>query len=150
MDDGFSTKYLEYLTKEVDKMAKKYPKKAKKFLQKSSTGYRKLAKSIAKERVKKGKRPKKPNKKGKIVEYHKRFKKTKVWVRDKEQSVRVYNSTPHAHLLDLGHIIKDKNGKEHGFKKGAFVMDETRKGYEKDFYDGADKFLDEILAEGGF
>ena len=46
------------------------------------------------------------------------FKRGKVYkYKGEEDTVRVYNSMPHAHLIENGHIIKDKTGKEHGFKK---------------------------------
>ena len=38
-------------------------------------------------------------------------------------SVRAYNKSPHAHLLNDGHRIVDKNGIEHGFKVGVKFME---------------------------
>ena len=64
--------------------------------------------------------------------------------------MRVYNNMPHAHLIEHGHIIKDKTGKEHGFKKGYRILEETRAEFQDEFIKNADGLIDEIIKNGGF
>jgi len=64
--------------------------------------------------------------------YHKRFKRGKVFKdADGQWVTRVYNSSPHAHLIEYGHRQVTKDGREIGFTPGKHVMKE-----------GADKFDD--------
>ena len=87
----FSTNDLEDLEKEVLRLARKYPKEAKKFLQKQGNKLKAKAKKKAKSKVK----VKKGN-------YLKGFKRGKVYkYKGEEDTVRVYNSMPHAHLIEM-------------------------------------------------
>lgn len=136
----FSTNDLEDLEKEVLKLAKKYPKEAKKFLRKQGNKLKAKVKKKAKSKIG-----------TKTGDYLKGFKRGKVYkYKGEEDTVRVYNSMSHAHLIEDGHIIKDKTGKEHGFKKGEHILEESRKDFQDEFIKAADKFIDEILEKGGF
>lgn len=136
----FSTNDLEDLEKEVLRLARKYPKKAKKFLQKQGNKLKAKAKKKAKSKVK----VKKGN-------YLKGFKRGKVYkYKGEEDTVRVYNSMPHAHLIENGHIIKDKTGKEHGFKKGEHILEDSQREFQDEFLKAADNFIDEVIKNGGF
>jgi len=63
-------------------------------------------------------------------------------------SIRVYNSSPHAHLIEYGHRIVDKNGIEKGFKKGEFVLEEVTKEFENSYYNDVENFIDDLLDKG--
>lgn len=73
--------------------------------------------------------------------YHKRFKRGKVF-KDPTGNivVRVYNSSPHAHLIEHGHRLV-RGGSEVGFVTGKKVME---KGIEKF---GSSGQYDEMLSE---
>ena len=136
----FSTNDLEDLEKEVLRLARKYPKEAKKFLQKQGNKLKAKAKKKAKSKVK-----------VKTGNYLKGFKRGKVYkYKGEEDTVRVYNSMPHAHLIENGHIIKDKTGKEHGFKKGEFILEEAQKEFQEEFIKATDDFIDTVIKNGGF
>ena len=137
---GFSTDDLEELEREVLRLAKKYPKEAKKFLQKQGNKLKARVKKKAKSKVK-----------DKTGKYLKSFKRGKVYkYKGEEDTVRVYNSSPHAHLIERGHIIKDKNGKEYGFKKGEFILEDSQKEFHDEFLKATDGFIDEVIKNGGF
>ncbi|KYM52139.1 hypothetical protein IX329_000353 [Fusobacterium necrophorum] len=141
-DYGFSSKDLEEIEKEVLRLAKKYPKEARKFLGKQGNELKKRVKAKAKSKIGK-----------KTGNYMKGFKRGKVYkYMGEEDTVRVYNNMPHAHLIEHGHIIKGrgKNGKEHGFKKGYHILEEAEKEFHDDFVKAADGFIDEVLKNGGF
>ena len=138
--DGFTTDELDSLEKEVLKLAKKYPKETKKFLQKQGNKLKGVAKKIAKSKVK-----------IKTGNYMKGFKRGRYYKWNGEDDcIRVYNYMPHAHLIEKGHIIKDRTGKEHGFKKGYFVLEQAHKDYHDEFVKSTEGFVDEIIKNGGF
>lgn len=136
----FEVKGLEELEKEVLRLAKKYPKESKKFLQKQGNKLKAKAKKKAKSKLKE-----------KTGNYLKGFKRGKVYKYNQEEdTVRVYNYMPHAHLIEYGHRIVGKNGKEHGFKKGHFILEGAREEFQDEFIKAADDFINEIIEKGGF
>lgn len=139
-DYVFSSKDLEEIEKEVLRLAEKYPKETKKFLGRQGNKLKARVKKKAKSKVKE-----------KTGNYLNGFRRGKVYkYNGEEDTVRVYNNMPHAHLIEYGHIIKGKNGKEHGFKKGYHILEEAEKEFHDDFVKAADEFIDEILNNGGF
>jgi hypothetical protein len=42
-----------------------------------------------------------------------------------ELETQVYSKSPHFHLVDRGHVIKDKKGNTHGFVQGQHFLDKT-------------------------
>lgn len=138
--DGFITDELDGLEKEVLKLAKKYHKETKKFLQKQGNKLKGVAKKIAKSKVK-----------IKTGNYMRGFKRGRYYKYNGEDDcIRVYNYMPHAHLIEKGHIIKDRTGKEHGFKKGYFVLEQAHKDYYDEFVNSTEGFVDEVIKNGGF
>ena len=136
--DGFDTKELLALEQEFLEMTSKYPNKAKTFLRKQGSQLRKKVVANARQKTRK-----------KTGRYIRGFKRGKPYKLDDVDTIRVYNNSPHAHLIEKGHIIKGRDGSEHGFKKGTHVLEETAKDFTDDFVDAAGDFLDEILKGGG-
>lgn len=66
-------------------------------------------------------------------------------------AIRVYGGKPayHAHLLNYGHRIVDKNGKEHGFKKGHHFFEKGADVFKEEYYHNIEDFIDEMLDEHG-
>lgn len=64
--------------------------------------------------------------------YHKAWKRGKVFKgHGGDTVVRVYNSSPHAHLLEHGHVMKDKNGNDLGkFVPGRKPMQKGMREFE--------------------
>lgn len=137
--DGFTSDELKELEKEVLKLAKKYPKETKKFLQTQGNKLKGVIKKVAKSRLK-----------TKTGNYMRGFKCGKYRRVDDEDSINVYNYMPHAHLIEVGHIIKDRTGKEHGFKKGYFILRQGFKNYYDEFVKSTEELVDEIIKNGGF
>lgn len=81
--------------------------------------------------------------------YHKKLKRGKVFVGyHGELVVRVYNSSPHAHLVEDGHRMVDKEGNETGqFVPGKKPMDKGMREFEAsgDVESETIKWLDELL-----
>ena len=65
---------------------------------------------------------------------------------DADYNVRVYNTMPHAHLIEDGHRIVVA-GKTVGFVLGRHVMEEANKRYEAEFLDHVENNLADFIAK---
>lgn len=83
--------------------------------------------------------------------YHKRWKRGKVFKgADGEWIVRVYNSSPHAHLIEDGHRMVNKDGQEVGFVRGRKPLEKGMQDFDSS---GVNEqilsvWLDELLESG--
>lgn len=80
--------------------------------------------------------------------FKKGFKTGKVYKYDGNFSIRGYNKSNHAHLINNGHRIVDKNGKEHGFKAGVHYVEKSNEQFKEQYFEDTQKFLDEALEKG--
>lgn len=142
---GWDFSELDDFDKELLSLAQDFErgKHAKRFLRKSGTKLKKKTLKLAKLRVKK--------KTGNLFKGIKRGKPYKYYV-DGSWAVRIYAGAPayHAHLLNNGHRIVDKNKKEHGFVKGYHFFEDAADDYEEEYYDDVQDFIDELLDDHGF
>ncbi|WP_353096230.1 hypothetical protein [Tissierella praeacuta] len=142
---GFDFSELTDFEEELLDLAKEFEKgkHANKFLQKSGTKLKNKTIKDAKSKIKK--------KTGNLFKGIARGKPYKYYV-DGSMAVRVYAKSPanHAHLLNNGHRIVDKNGKEHGFAKGHHFFEGGVKAYEGEYYQDTQDFIDELLDKHGF
>nr|DAP33551.1 MAG TPA: tail component [Caudoviricetes sp.] len=130
---------VDEFVKEMVKIAsKEYPKQVKKMLQKSGNKLRKAVVAKAKSKVKK-----------KTGNYLKGFKRGKVYkYAGDEDAVRVYNSAPHAHLIEYGHRkVTKKTKKEIGFVKGYHILDGIREEFDEEFQKDIEEMLDNLKVE---
>lgn len=128
----------EFVKEMVEIASKEYPKQVKKMLQKSGNKLRKIVVAKAKSKVKK-----------KTGNYLKGFKRGKVYkYAGDEDAVRVYNSAPHAHLIEYGHRkITKKIKKEIGFVKGYHVLDGIKEEFDEEFQKDIEEMLDNLKVE---
>jgi len=129
----FSVADIDEVTKSFLKIAEKTkPKEMKKFMNKEGGKLKSRTMSKAKRTVKR-----------KTGNYLKGIKKGRVYkYLGDELAIRVYNSMPHAHLIEDGHRQLTKSGKEVGFVRGTRVFKMTRDEFEKVFTDDIIKFVD--------
>jgi hypothetical protein len=113
------------------------PKESKKFLRTEGTKLRKATLSKAKEKVKK-----------KTGRYYKSIKRGKVYNYDGALSIRCYSSAPHAHLIEKGHRLVNKDGQEIGWVDGRHVFEETEEEFKGTYYNDCEDFIDEVLDKG--
>ncbi|MGL5583550.1 MAG: HK97 gp10 family phage protein [Cetobacterium sp.] len=132
---------LDQLSKDLLKLANgiKDGKETKKFLKKEGVKLKNKTISVAKSRVKK-----------KTGNYIKGIKSGKVYEYQGAYACRTYSTAPHAHLIEYGHIKKDRTGKEHGFQRGYHVFTTAKKDFEDEFESDAENFLDNLLINNGF
>jgi hypothetical protein len=79
------------------------------------------------------------------------FKRGKVFKgSDGEWVVRVYNSSPHAHLIEHGHRMVTKDGKEVGFIKGKKVLEKSMSEFDQsgEMENMLGDWLDDLLGSG--
>lgn len=130
---------LDDFSKDLLRIAEKdYPKETKQFLKKQGN---KLRLEVVKQA--------RQDTTGGTGKYKKGFKRGKVYkYQGDTDSVRVYNSQPHAQLIEYGHEIVDRNGVSHGFVKGKHTLDNSAKSFEEKFVNAAETFIDELLEKG--
>lgn len=79
--------------------------------------------------------------------YQKSIKRGAVWQKRGGTSVNVYSDDNKAHLIEKGHRIVTKDGKEVGFKKGEYVFSEASDDAFREFEEDVDDFLNGVLKE---
>ena len=131
---------------------KQFPKETKQFLRKQGNELNKQVKKTAKKRV--GKNGKSQQEKHTNKRYLTGFKHGRVYrhAASNSYAVRVYNTRPHAHLIEYGHVQLDKDKKpvKHGekFVKGRFVLQDTGDAFAPEFETAAETFIDDMLDKG--
>lgn len=115
-------------------------KEAKKFLGKAGTKLKNVTVRIAKSRVKKVT--------GNLFRGIARGKPYKYYI-DGSMAVRVYGKSPHTHLLNNGHRVVDRKGKEQGFAPGYHFMEDGADTYKEQFNEDILGFLDDMLDNHG-
>lgn len=129
---------LDQLSKELLNISHRIEngEKTKKFLKSAAKKLKKKTVKVAKSRV------------GKVTgNYERGIKDGKVYKYDGNYSCRVYSTMPHAHLIEYGHIIVGKDGKEKGFKSGYHVFESAAEEFQDDYENDVEKFIDEIIGE---
>ncbi|MGG2053100.1 HK97 gp10 family phage protein [Lysinibacillus pakistanensis] len=104
---------LTNFQKDLLKTSKAVPKEMPKIMRKVGTKARSVVAKRARSDVKKL-----------TGNYHKSWKRGKVFIGNEgAMVVRVYNSSPHAHLIEDGHRQVTKDGQEVGFVRGKRVLE---------------------------
>jgi len=152
-DDGLDDRDLEVFGDHLMRMAEReFPHETKVFLRQKGTELNKAVKKMAKERV--GKKGKGKQKKKADKRYLNGFKRGKAYKHTGSNSfaVRVYNSRPHAHLIEYGHVQldHDQNPVENGerFVRGRYVLRDAASAFEPKFNEDAEDFIDDLLDKG--
>ena len=150
--DGLDISELADFSKDLIELATKtMPKESREFLRKEGSALRKEVVKTAKSRVK-----------VKTGNYIKGIKRGKVYkFEGNETAVRVYHVNgkgkklkngeapdPHAHLIEYGHVIADKNKNVKGFKRGYHVYRDSLKNYEKEFLNNCENFIEDMMEKG--
>lgn len=160
MEIGFDMRELEDVTSGLMDMAQnRYPRETKRFMAKQGSELRKQTARIARSRLKH--KRKASDKKS----YMGRLKRGKVYhyLGDpKNTSIRVYNSAPHGHLIEDGHVVKvgNKYGKKQKksrikdpktgerFVPGKHILRDAQRAYADDFEQAVNNFVDDLLEKG--
>ncbi len=142
-DYEFSDKELLALADDLEKMSEAVPKLVKKFLNKEGTKLKSAVKKLAKTRVRID-----------SGNYMKHLKRGKPYqYKGVDWSIRVYNASNHAHLIEDGHDIVAKGskrgkGKKVGHKNGYHIHADAERRFVNTYVKDAMDFLDDVLDEG--
>lgn len=177
LGEGLVSEISEYQKELLDKADKIFPKEYVNFLKTEGQKLTKVARKIGKREVtgedsRNGYRTvERKRKNGDIydkkiyTDYHKGFKRGKVYDYNGSKCIRAYNSTPHAHLLEYGHNIvargenrKDANGKWKSSRRkgggaplgrtaGKYVFTLAEYEFADDFTVDCEKFLFEFMGD---
>ncbi|WP_202113010.1 HK97 gp10 family phage protein [Paenibacillus sp. MMS18-CY102] len=137
--DDFDLRQLDAFSGRLMELAqRRMPKETRKFIMKSGNKLRKLTAAKARQLTKK-----------KTGNYRKGIKRGKVYkYRNEETAIRVYDASPHAHLLEYGHRQVTKSGREVSFVRGYRVFEQARRAFEQEFIEDCEAFIDEMIEEG--
>jgi hypothetical protein len=142
MPDGFNVNGLDAYVSDLLELAEEaLPRESKKFLKKNAGQLARATKNKAKDL-------------GIMDEtgnYYSSFKSGKVYKYNGNMACRAINSSPHAHLLEYGHLQVDKEGKSvgKGFVPGFHVFEKTQKEFQSKYYDNCEEFVEEMIREKG-
>lgn len=131
--------------KKVTETAELFPERVKKALKTAAKSTLKTVKQTAAAKVKSGRDRVKTKNNGKKVKlnYHARFKVGRVFKKGSDSCIRVYNSAPHGHLLENGHVVRS-----HGISKGktrAFkVLGQNKNLFERNVADEIEKLIEDL------
>lgn len=153
MEDGFDLSELSDFSRHLLDLAQdRFPAETKQFLRKQGSELNKQTKTLAKERV--GKKGKGSGDKPADKRYLAGFKRGKAYKHEASNSfaIRVYNTRPHAHLIEYGHVMLDHDQKpvQHGerFVKGKFVLRDASQAFAAQFEANLEGFIDDMLDKG--
>lgn len=125
---------LEQFTNRLTDQKKQFPKAVKKLMRRSGSRARTIVARKARKRVRK-----------QTGRYHKSIKRGKLWQDQGEYKIRVYSRSPYAHLIEYGHRIVGKDGKEHGFKEGNHVFEQAMKEVEQQWTKIVEEEFEKIM-----
>ena len=138
-------KLSEFAQNMLRKATVLYPEHLKDFIIENANELNLRAKNYAKQEYKK-----------KTGLYFKKFKVSKAYVGEGRFFIKVYNSSPHAHLLEKGHRKvprgkkgeSNKGGNEIGFKRGRYPLARGTRDFKPIYYKKIEKFIDEYFIKG--
>lgn len=138
---------LSDFTKDVIRIAEtEFPKELKSFLKGEANKQKKIMVKKAKSEVGTSKGSKKdwiPDK-----SYHRKIKSGKVYKYDGNDCVRAFNSSPHGHLIENGHRMVTKDGREVGFVQGKHIVKKSSEDFKDEFAKDVEDFAENILNRG--
>lgn len=121
----------------MDRLLRAFPKQTEKFMKSEAKDLRKKMVAFAKSKVKKVT--------GNYLKGFKAGKKVYKW-QDAEYNVRVYNSAPHAHLIENGHRGMYW-GRKGGWVPGKHIMEDAMRRFEPDFTDHVENELADFVVK---
>ena len=120
-DDGFDISGLDEYKTHITVMANEFPATAEKHLKKIGNKFKKIVKEKSPESGKDHKKKLKDSWKSEVKGYT-----------GAELSMDIWSTSPHFHLVDRGHVQKDKNGVAKGFVQGKHFLEATAQEVESD------------------
>lgn len=145
VENGFDLSELDALNRKFLALAEEqFPKEAKKFVRRQGAKVETRLRNAYKTKVKK--------KTGNLIAGVERGMPE---LRAGSWQIRVRNTAPHAHLIEHGHVMKNKNKKpilnamgQERWVDGKHVAADVVNAYKEVYPDEVDAFVDEMLEKG--
>ena len=133
--DGIDINGLDTIQKKLNYISTRYPYESEILLTKMGNKFRNSVKKKTPDSGYESKR--------KLM---KSYRVSKVKGAGKDLYVEFRSTSPHFHLVERGHRIVDKNGKDTGKRvQGKFMVEQTVLEYQKAFPKEVEKMLDNLL-----
>lgn len=129
----FDLTELNDFARSMQRSAQQFQRKQKSFLRREGT---KLKTKTKREAGKLGR---------KTGNYLQSIKRGKVYEYNGAQAVRVYSTAPHAHLIEEGHRMVTRGGREVGFVPGHHVFEKAGTAFASEYEADVENFLDELV-----
>lgn len=123
---------------DINDAIKAFPKETNKFMKAEGRKLRKQMRARARRTVKR--------KTGNYIRGFQVGRKVYKWT-DAEYNLRVYNSSPHAHLLEYGHRMLTHAGKMVGYVTGYHIIEHSGKAFEDEYLDDINNNLVDFILE---
>lgn len=135
MGDGLEISGLDTMQKKLNYVATKYPYESEILLTKVGNKFRNSVKKRTPDSGKQSKR--------KLM---KSYRLSKVQGTGKDLYVEFRSTAPHFHLLERGHKVVDKNGKDTGKRvNGKLMIEQTALEYQRAFPKEVEKMVDKLI-----
>lgn len=123
----------------LDLIQRYFPREAKQMLQRIGNKAAVIVRKKSRQLLRRGEKD----------TYYRAIKRGKVWKKiDGTYVIRVYSKDPKQFLIEYGHRLVDKDGKEHGFVEGRYVFEKGIQEMNSQFEDilltEFDKFMDKL------
>lgn len=135
---------IEELIDSLNDLSRKYPDRAGELLQKNAKELRKqVVKNVKEDTKTKGETKRSLSKAGS-------YEISQVQGYGASQYVEIKARSPHFHLVEHGHVLKNHYGKTIGFVDGKHMMSNAVKKTEQTMPSIVENMVEELLKEGGF
>ena len=132
---GLEVKGLDILQKKLNTISTRYPYESEVLLTKMGNKFRNSVKARTPDSGTTSKR--------KLI---KSYRVSKVQGAGKDLYVEFRSTSPHFHLVERGHRIVDKNGRDTGKRvQGKFMVEQTALEYQKAFPKEVEKMIDKMF-----
>ena len=113
-DDGLKFNNLNEFMSDINQVANEFPFESEKRLQKIGNKFKKIVREKSPDSGRATKRKLNKSWKSKIDGY-----------KGEDLTCKIWSTSPHFHLVDRGHVLKDKKGKAKGFVQGKHFLEAT-------------------------
>jgi len=133
--NGFEFENLDAFRKDIESVANEYPATAEKHLRKIGNKFKKVVKAKSPDSGNDSKKKLNKSWKSEVTGY-----------KGEDLALNIWSTSPVFHLVDRGHVQKDKKGNVKGFVQGKHFLEATAQEVEADVLaKELEKFQNEII-----
>lgn len=135
MSDGLSFNGMDEFIADINNVANTFPMESEKRIKRIGNKFKSIVQKKSPDSGKSSKRKLNKSWRTKVTGY-----------KGEDLACEIWSTSPHFHLVDRGHVIKDKKGNVKGFVQGKHFLEATSLEVEKEILpDELEKFQKEIV-----